>query len=82
MTAPQKTPELPAEDAGQSLRAVTGYAAAELVECEHPECPNCKERKTVCACLRNTCIQCGAPVGNITFTVCDACWDKPHTHVI
>lgn len=26
MTAPQKTPELPAEVAGQSLRAVTGYA--------------------------------------------------------
>jgi hypothetical protein len=50
----------------------------EMTVSEHPECPNCKERKTVCACLRNTCLQCGFPVGNITFSVCDSCWDaKP-----
>lgn len=46
------------------------------IESELPECPNCKERSTVCACLRNTCLQCGSPVGNITFTVCDACFPK------
>ena len=40
-------------------------------------CPNCKEKKKKCACIRNICIKCGKPVGNITFTVCDGCWDKP-----
>ena len=42
-------------------------------------CPNCKEElDSWCACMRNTCIKCGKPVGNITFTVCDDCWDwKP-----
>ena len=51
--------------------------------CELPEpykegepCPNCKETVNPCKCLRNICIRCGKPVGNITFTVCDACWDK------
>ena len=39
-------------------------------------CPNCKEKKKKCACIRNICIECGKPVGNITFTVCDDCWDK------
>lgn len=39
-------------------------------------CPNCKEKLEPCACLRNKCIKCGEPVGNITFTVCDDCWDK------
>jgi hypothetical protein len=39
-------------------------------------CPNCKEEKEWCACMRNTCHKCGKPVGNITFTVCDECWDK------
>lgn len=40
-------------------------------------CLNCKEPlNTECACLRNKCLQCGEPVGNITFTVCDNCWDK------
>ena len=38
-------------------------------------CDNCKEYEPVCACLRNICVVCGAPVGNITFTVCDECWD-------
>lgn len=32
MTAPQKTPELPAEVAGQSLRAVTGSALLRQLE--------------------------------------------------
>lgn len=40
------------------------------------ECPNCKEKKKKCACLRNKCVSCGRPVGNITFTVCDPCWLK------
>ena len=39
-------------------------------------CPNCKEDlDSWCACMRNTCIKCGKPVGNITFTVCDDCWE-------
>lgn len=40
------------------------------------ECPNCKEAVNLCACMRNKCVRCHKPVGNITFTVCDACWDK------
>lgn len=39
-------------------------------------CPNCKEKDKKCACMRNKCIECEKPVGNITFTVCDDCWDK------
>lgn len=43
------------------------------------ECPNCKESiNTECACLRNKCDICNQPVGNITFTVCDICWDWEH----
>ena len=43
-------------------------------------CPNCKEPiNTECACLRNKCVRCLEPVGNITFTVCDDCWDKNPT---
>jgi hypothetical protein len=38
-------------------------------------CPNCGETIKVCACIRNKCIKCSNPVGNITFTVCDNCWD-------
>ncbi len=38
-------------------------------------CPNCKETHEECACMRNKCHECGKPVGNITFTVCDDCWD-------
>ena len=45
-------------------------------EKEEPTCPNCKETKVECACMRNKCIRCGNPVGNITFSVCDECWDK------
>ena len=41
-------------------------------------CLNCGELNNECACLRNKCIRCGNPVGNITFTVCDDCWDKEH----
>lgn len=26
--------------------------------------------------MRNKCNTCGKPVGNITFSVCDECWDK------
>jgi len=42
------------------------------------KCPNCKEAINPCACMRNVCIDCGEPVGNITFTVCDDCWEKAH----
>jgi hypothetical protein len=41
-------------------------------------CPNCKELVAECACLRNKCNNCGEPVGNITFPVCDDCWDAYH----
>ncbi len=41
-------------------------------------CPNCKEiihtDHTECACLRNKCVRCKNPVGNITFSLCDYCW--------
>jgi len=40
------------------------------------KCPNCREKKKKCACIRNRCTRCGGPVGNITFCVCDGCWDK------
>ncbi len=42
---------------------------------EKEPCPNCKETVDECACLRNKCHLCKEPVGNITFTVCDKCWD-------
>ena len=42
---------------------------------ERRPCPNCGEKVFRCACMRNTCNECGHPVGNITFTVCDKCWD-------
>ncbi len=38
-------------------------------------CLNCKETIEQCACMRNICTKCGKPVGNITFTICDNCWD-------
>ena len=38
-------------------------------------CPNCKEEIKECACMRNKCIKCGKAVGNITFTICDECFD-------
>ena len=40
------------------------------------ECPNCKETVEECACMRNICRECGQPVDNITFIICDDCWDK------
>lgn len=40
-------------------------------------CPNCKEPDDGnCACMRTKCHECGESVGNVTFTVCDECWDK------
>lgn len=47
-----------------------------IPEVTEEECPNCKETKEECACIRNKCCKCGKPVGNITFTVCDDCWDQ------
>jgi hypothetical protein len=37
-------------------------------------CPNCGESYEICACMRNICKDCGKPVGNITFSVCNKCW--------
>ena len=44
-------------------------------------CPNCQETKIECACIKNKCIKCGNPVGNITFTVCDDCWEKTKSEI-
>ncbi len=41
-------------------------------------CLNCGETVDPCACIRNKCVKCGEPVGNITFTICDKCWDNEH----
>lgn len=39
-------------------------------------CKNCNEPDNGnCACMRNKCKMCGAPVGNVTFTYCDKCWN-------
>lgn len=38
-------------------------------------CANCKETVKECACLRNICHKCQKPVGNVTFTICNECWD-------
>ena len=42
-------------------------------------CQNCGETNIDCACIRNKCIICGAAVGNITFTRCDAHWTNSST---
>ncbi len=39
-------------------------------------CSNCGKMELECACMRNKCIECGNPVGNITFSVCGDCWNK------
>lgn len=39
-------------------------------------CDNCKETTKECACMRNICRKCQKPVGNITFTICDECWEN------
>lgn len=49
----------------------------ELAEDEIEKCSNCHEPlNSECACMRNRCIKCEGPVGNITFSYCDKCWDK------
>lgn len=45
---------------------------------EEEPCSNCKENINPCACMRNECVKCKKPVGNITFSVCDECWDSEH----
>lgn len=50
----------------------------EKLKTEKTKCPNCKESQPPCKCLRNICMRCGESVGNITFTVCDDCWDIEH----
>ena len=72
---PHCNPQSKANEQSSLASATCSVTGVELTETEYPECPNCHERKVVCACLRNTCA-CGKPVGNITFTVCDDCWNK------
>lgn len=52
-----------------------GRSLGESSEEQKEPCPNCKETVDYCKCLRNKCRVCGNSVGNITFTVCDDCWD-------
>ena len=54
-----------------------GFTWNEAKEQEEKPCPNCKETIELCACMRNICKRCGNPVGNITFAICDDCFDKP-----
>jgi hypothetical protein len=42
----------------------------------HSPCRNCGETIERCACMRNLCDKCGKPIGNITFAICDKCWDE------
>jgi len=52
----------------------------ELNTLQQNKCPNCGEnRDKKCACMRNKCIKCGKSVGNITFTICDVCWEIEHS---
>lgn len=54
----------------------------EVLDDEEPKpCPNCKETVKECACMRNKCNMCGKPVGNITFSVCDECWEHRSPHL-
>ena len=43
---------------------------------EPTPCLNCGETVKWCRCMRNKCVECGRSVGNVTFTVCDCCWDR------
>lgn len=42
------------------------------------KCSQCGESVQPCACMRAICDECKEPIGNVTFTVCDNCWDKLH----
>lgn len=66
-----------AREAATYDRAIALIEAAIAEDLNTAPCPNCKETVKECACMRNKCHRCGAPVGNITFSVCDECWDKP-----
>jgi hypothetical protein len=42
-------------------------------------CPNCKKpNNNNCDCMKNICLLCNKPIGNITFTICDECWDREY----
>ena len=40
------------------------------------ECPKCHETNAECRCLRGKCDICGKPLGKITYTFCDECWES------
>ncbi len=67
---------------GYNLIPATDYLALltgkQLTEREKP-CANCKETIAECACMRNICVKCNKPVGNITFSHCDKCFDILHS---
>lgn len=72
----RKMPSIPAKNVQgdedeETIASISGNNTKPL------PCKNCGESSdTDCACMRNKCIECGGPVGNITFTSCDKCWDK------
>ncbi len=58
--------------------AIALLTGKQLTEREKP-CANCKETIAECACMRNICVKCNKPVGNITFSHCDKCFDILHS---
>jgi len=58
--------------------AIALLTAKPMTEGKMRSCANCKETIQECACMRNICVKCNKPVGNITFSVCDDCWNILH----
>lgn len=58
-----------------SNKSLDNSTQNDMVKTDYTECPNCKEKSPECGCIRNKCARCNGPVGNITFTICDKCWD-------
>jgi len=64
------------------LQAIALLTAKPMTEGEMRSCANCKETIQECACMRNICVKCNKPVGNITFSVCDYCWNILHPKLL
>ena len=60
------------------FEAIALLTAKPMTEGKMRSCANCKETIQECACMRNICVKCNKPVGNITFSVCDDCWNILH----
>lgn len=69
------------ERTNQAIQVYWGNLKKELESTtnEQATCPNCKEPDNGdCKCMQNKCRDCDKPVGNVTFTLCDGCWEKKH----